>query len=70
MDSFYAYDRNFPGGVSVATADLSGTGTLGLLLGGGAGQASVVKAMQASPLTTVQDFTAFDPSFLGGVYVG
>ncbi len=69
-DSFFAFNCTFCGGVSVATANITGTGALDLLLGGGAGQLPEIKIMQAGTLATVQDFTAFDPTFMGGVYVG
>jgi hypothetical protein len=68
--SFFAFNSGFAGGVSVATAAVNGTGKLDLVVGGGAGQQSEVKAMQADTLATVQDFTAFNPAFLGGVFVG
>ena len=38
--------------------------------GGGSGKQSEVKCVQCGTLATVRDFTAFDPSFLGGVFVG
>jgi uncharacterized protein YkwD len=69
-NAFYAFSSSFRGGVSVATADVTGTGKLDLILGGGAGKTSEVKTVQADTLATVRDITVFDPSFLGGVFVG
>jgi uncharacterized protein YkwD len=69
-DSFFAFNGGFTGGVSVATTYVAGSNTLDLLIGGGAGQQSMVKVIQAGNLATVSSLTAFDPSFLGGVFVG
>jgi uncharacterized protein YkwD len=68
--AFYAFSGNFTGGVSVATAFVTGTDALDLIVGGGSGQQSMVKAIQANTLATMQNFTAFNPAFMGGVYVG
>jgi hypothetical protein len=54
----------------VAAADLNGDGKADVLVGGGSGQAAQVKGLDGQTLATVRDFTAFDPSFLGGVFVG
>jgi hypothetical protein len=40
------------------------------VLGGGAGMQSMVNVVQASNLATVDSIMAFNPYFLGGVFVG
>ena len=67
---FFAFSGGFTGGVSVATAAAAGTNKLDLVLGGGAGQQSMVKIVQADTLAMVSSITAFDPAFMGGVFVG
>jgi uncharacterized protein YkwD len=69
-DSFFAFNGAFTGGVSVATAVINGTGKQGLVLGGGFGQQSEIKIIQCDTMATLQEFNAFNPAFMGGVFVG
>ena len=39
-------------------------------LGPGAGRVSTVRIFNGPTLTMVREFTVFDPTFLGGVFVG
>jgi hypothetical protein len=41
-----------------------------ILTGPGRGEAPEVKVFDALSITLVDDFFAYDPSFLGGVFVG
>ena len=73
MSSFFAYDPNFSGGVSVASGNINSIGADEIITGAGAGGGPHVKAFsQASDgtLTTLSSFFAYDPNFRGGVDVG
>jgi hypothetical protein len=75
LASFLAYDPNFRGGVTVGSADLDGDGRAEILTGAGPGGGPHVKAwklpaMSGAQPTVVSSFLAFDPAFLGGVFVG
>jgi phosphodiesterase/alkaline phosphatase D-like protein len=73
LASFYAYDANFRGGVSVASGNINGLGPDEIITGAGAGGGPHVKAFSRSTegtLNTVSSFFAYDPSFRGGVEVG
>jgi phosphodiesterase/alkaline phosphatase D-like protein len=73
LASFYAYDANFRGGVSVASGNINGLGPDEIITGAGAGGGPHVKAFSRSTegtLSTVSSFFAYDPSFRGGVEVG
>jgi sugar lactone lactonase YvrE len=73
LASFYAYDANFRGGVSVASGNIDGLGPDEIITGAGAGGGPHVKAFSRATdgtLSTVSSFFAYDPSFRGGVEVG
>ena len=73
VSSFFAYDPNFRGGVSVASGNINSIGSDEIITGAGAGGGPHVKAFsQASDgtLTTLSSFFAYDPNFRGGVDVG
>ena len=69
--SFFAYDPAFPGGVHVAAADLTGDGVAEIITGAGSGGGPHVRAfsLAGGSVTGVASFFAYDPAFLGGVYV-
>jgi hypothetical protein len=69
LASIFAFGA-FAGGVRVAAADVTGDGRADLVLGAGAGGGSHVRLLNAATLLDVRNFFAFDPSFLGGVFVG
>ena len=68
--SFLAYDANFRGGVFVAAADLTGDGVADIITGAGPSGGPHVKVFDGVTLAVVRSFFAYDPSFMGGVYVG
>ena len=72
--SFFAYEPEFDGGISVAAADLNRDGKADIAVGAGAGGAPrvVVYDMRtAAPIAgPLGSFFAFDPAFRGGVYLG
>lgn len=74
--SIFAFDPLFVGGVRVGAADVNGDGFADVLVGAGAGGGpnievfdgkTLVQNKTASPLV---NFFAFDPAFVGGVFVG
>jgi autotransporter-associated beta strand protein len=70
---FLAYDPNFTGGVTLGVAPIGPSGTYAILTGPGPGGGPHVKAFlpaHVGPPTVLQSFLAFDPTFLGGVFVG
>jgi hypothetical protein len=70
MQSFFAYSTSFTGGVRVATADVDGDGRADIITGAGPSGGPHVRAFRGSDRAPLKSFFAFDPSFLGGVYVG
>jgi len=70
LKDFTAFAANYRGGVRVASDDVNGDGKADLVVSAGSGLASEVKVFSGPTLSSLRDFTAFDPSFLGGVYVG
>ncbi|MBX9622598.1 MAG: DUF11 domain-containing protein [Gemmataceae bacterium] len=65
--SFFAYDPNYRGGVTVATGDVTGDGVEDIVTGSAAG-ASHVKVFDGRSGAEVASFFAF-PGFTGGVNV-
>lgn len=56
-------------GVRVGCADFNGDGRADLLTGAGSGDAPILECRDAMKLTQLERSFAFDPSFLGGIYV-
>jgi hypothetical protein len=85
MESFFAYDPAFRGGVSVATGVVTGIGFADIITGAGPGGGPHVKAFSVpsvhetdhmppsgapTPMVgEVLSFFAFDTTFTGGVHV-
>ncbi|MFL5340262.1 MAG: FG-GAP-like repeat-containing protein [Gemmataceae bacterium] len=70
MLSEFAYDSTFAGGVRVAALDTNHTGHANLLVVQGSGGNGLVKIIDGRTGVTLGSFNAFDPGFLGSVYVG
>src|SRR5262249_21984946 len=70
LKSFFAYSPTFAGGVTVAARDVDGDGRADVVTGAGAGGGPHVRAFRGTNLSPLHSFFAFDPDFLGGVYVG
>ena len=66
--SFFAYEPSVRGGVNVAVGDIDGDGVAEIITGAGEGGPHV-KAFRFAGLAEVLSFYAFDPSFVGGVFV-
>ena len=69
--SFFAYAPAFPGGVTVAAADLTGDGVAEIITGAGPGGGPHVRAfgVAGGVVTEIGNFFAYDPAFAGGVTV-
>jgi hypothetical protein len=71
LESFFAYDPGFTGGVRVGYVGEFGTGGgPGIVTGPGAGAGPIVQVFGGSPPAALDAFFAYDPRFLGGVFVG
>jgi len=70
VDSFFAYDPNFTGGVYVAAGNTQGTGRANIITGAGAGGGPNVKVFDGVSLAVMANFMATDPTYTGGVRVG
>jgi hypothetical protein len=69
LNSFFAYHAGFPGGVSVAAADVDADGHADIITGAGAGGGPHVKVFSGRTGQEIRSFYAFDPAFRGGVNV-
>jgi hypothetical protein len=69
LQSFFAYDPTFTGGVYVAAGDVNGDGRADIVTGAGPGAGPQVKVFDGGALQLLQSFFAFDPNFQGGVRV-
>jgi streptogramin lyase len=70
LADFMAYSPSFTGGVRVAVADVDGDGFADIITAPGAGGAPDLRVFDVATLTRLDEFFAYDPSFLGGVFVG
>jgi len=70
LRDFFAYNTNFTGGVRVAVADVDGDGFADIITAPGAGGAPDMRVFDVATLARLDEFMAYDPSFLGGVFVG
>ena len=61
---------NFTGGVRVAVADVTGDGVPDIIVAPGIGGGPIVEVFDGRTGAMVTSFTAFDPSFRGGLEVG
>ena len=73
IDSFFAFQSSFTGGVRVAAGDVNGDGFADIITGAGAGGAPHVKVFTADPagggLQATKSFFAYPSAFTGGVRV-
>lgn len=68
--SFFAFDPNFRGGVQVAARDVDGDKVIDIIVGAGPGAGPHVKVFRSIDLAMLDSFLAYEPRFLGGVFVG
>jgi hypothetical protein len=69
LRDFVAYS-GYTGGVRVAADDLDGDGKADLIVSRGPGKASNVIGLKGTTLGQLLNLAPYDPSFLGGVFVG
>lgn len=67
--SFFAFQPNFLGGVRVATSDVDSDKIPDIIVGAGPGAGPHVKVFRAIDQFALHDFFAYEPDFLGGVFV-
>ncbi len=70
LRSFFAYGPGFGGGVRVAAGDLNGDGRADIITGAGPSGGPHVKVFDGVSNAELASFFAYDPGFLGGIYVG
>jgi len=69
IGGFFAYDKNFRGGVNVAVMDLNNDGTKEIVTGAGPGGGPHVRVFTKDGKPLIGGFFAYDESFRGGVSV-
>ena len=69
LRDFMAYDRNFSGGVRVATGDVNGNGAVNIITAPGQGMPPLVRVVDVRTLRPIGEFMAYDPKMNGGVWV-
>ena len=67
--SFFAFDPNFTGGVRVGAGDVDKDKIPDIVTGAGIGAQPHVKIFRAIDLLVLHDFLAYEPDFVGGVFV-
>lgn len=70
IGGFFAYDKNFRGGVYVATADFTGNGQYDIVTGVGVGGGPHVRTFNNNGVAKRPGFMAYSPTFNAGVRVG
>ena len=69
LQSFFAYDGSFSGGVRVAAADVNGDGRADIITGAGPGGGPHVRVFSGLNSSELQSYLAYDPAFTGGIFV-
>jgi hypothetical protein len=69
LQSYFAYDPSFRGGVNVAAGDVNGDGRADVITGAGPGGGPQVNVFSGAGGSLLQSFMAFNPAFSGGVNV-
>ena len=69
MESFFAFDPAFTGGVFVSIQDVNGDGILDIIAGAGPGGGPEVRIFNGDGLTVLRSFYAYAEDFAGGVSV-
>lgn len=70
LNSFFAYEESFTGGVRLAMRDLTGDGVAEVITGPGIGRSTAIRVLQGGTLAQIDEFNAFDATYAGGVFVG
>ena len=69
MESFFAFDPAFTGGVFIVVQDFNGDGILDIIAGAGTGGGPEVRIFDGSNLIVLKSFYAYAQDFTGGVRV-
>lgn len=69
VGGFFAYDKNFRGGVKVAVMDLEGDGTKEIITSAGTGGGPHIRIFNKDGRPLVGGFFAYDKNFRGGVSI-
>ncbi len=69
LQSFFAFDAAFRGGVTVAAGDVNGDGRADIVVGMGPGARSTVKVFDGASRAVLGNFDAFGANYAGGVRV-
>lgn len=69
LGSFFAFDSNFTGGISVATGDFNHDGYADIVVAADAGGGPHVKVFNGKSGALMASFMAFDTSFTGGIHI-
>jgi streptogramin lyase len=70
LQSYFAYDAGFTGGVRVAALDVNTDGIDDIVTGAGPGGGPHVQVFEGTNLAVLDSFFAYSPTFTGGVFVG
>lgn len=70
LQSFFAFDSAFSGGIYVAAGDTNGDGQADIIVGAGAGGGPNVAVFSGVGGTLLQNFFALPAAFTGGIRVG
>jgi hypothetical protein len=68
--SIFGSDSVWQSGLHVAALDVNGDGKADIITGVGPSQRPEVKVFDGATLAVLDDFFAYDPTYLGGVFVG
>jgi len=69
MNSFFAFNNGFTGGVRVAEGDVNGDGVPDPIAGAGPGGLPQISVFDGATGATIRTFAAFESTFTGGVFV-
>jgi hypothetical protein len=69
LAAFYAYNKNFTGGVFVGSGDVNRDGFWDIITGAGKGGGPFVQVFSGFNGVVIASFNAFNPAFTGGVTV-
>ena len=68
--NFFAYDASFRGGVRVGSVDVATDGKWEIVTGSGTGGGPHLRIVDRNGADAKPGFFAYDPGFLGGIFVG